>query len=79
MAKVYTILVKWHGCQNMHITQNEFWASNILMAAIGYISNTQDIVKVSQSLCPHVGGAVLKLLETKHFQLALHAKDMPAG
>jgi hypothetical protein len=47
MAKVYKFLKMWQGSQNLRATQKESCAQNKQMTAVGYILNTQEIVKAS--------------------------------
>jgi hypothetical protein len=47
MAKVYDFLEMWQGSQNLRATQKESRAQNKQMTAIGYISDTKEIVKAS--------------------------------
>jgi type VI protein secretion system component VasK len=47
MAKVHNFLEMWQGSQNLHATQKEARAQYKQMTAIGYISDTEEIVKAS--------------------------------
>jgi len=47
MAKVDDFLEMWQGSQNLRATQKESRAQNKQMTAIGYISDTEEIVKAS--------------------------------
>jgi hypothetical protein len=47
MAKVLQILETWQGSQNRCATQEESRAQNKQMTAVGYISDTEEIVKAS--------------------------------
>jgi hypothetical protein len=47
MANVHDFLDMWQGSQNQHATQKEFRARNKPMTAVGYISDTQEIIKAS--------------------------------
>ena len=47
MAKVHDILERWQGTQNLCATQKESRTQNKQMTAIGYISDTEEIVKAS--------------------------------
>jgi hypothetical protein len=44
MAKVHGILEIWQRSQNLRATQKELHAQNKGMTAIGYISDTEEIV-----------------------------------
>jgi hypothetical protein len=47
MAKVHDLLEMWQGSQNLHATQQESRAENKQMTTVGYISDTEEIVKAS--------------------------------
>jgi len=79
MAKVHNFLEMWQGSQNLHATQKESRAQNKQMTAVGYILDTEEIVKASWSLFQHDGAAVFKLSERSPFPPALSAKDLPGG
>jgi hypothetical protein len=79
MAKVYDFLEMWQGSRNLCATQNESCAQNQQMTAVGYISDTEEIVKASWSLFQHDGAAAFKLSESSPLPLALSAKDLPGG
>jgi len=49
------------------------------MTAIGYISDTEEIVPASWSLFHHDGAAAFKLSEKSPLPPALSAKDIPGG
>jgi hypothetical protein len=61
MAKVHDFLEMWQGSQNLRATQTESHIQNNQMTAIGYISDTEEIVKASWSLFHHDGAAAFKL------------------
>jgi hypothetical protein len=61
MAKVHDYFVMWLGSQNLHATQKELHTQNKQMAVVGYISDTEEIVKASWSLFQHDGPPALKL------------------
>jgi len=44
MAKVHDFLKMWQGCQNLHATQKESYTQTKQMTAVGYISDTEEIV-----------------------------------
>jgi len=79
MAKVHNFLEMWQGSQNLRATQNESRAKNKQMTTVGYISDTQEIVKASWSLFQHDGAAAFKLSERSPLPPALSAKDLPGG
>jgi hypothetical protein len=49
------------------------------MTAVGYILDTEEIVKASWSLFQHAGAAAFKLSERSPLPPALSAKDLPGG
>jgi len=79
MAKVHDFLEMWQGSQNLRATQKESRAQNKQMTAVGYISDTEEIVKASWSLFQHDGAAAFKLSERSPLPPALSAKDLSGG
>jgi len=79
MAKVHDFLEMWQGSQNLRTTQKESRAQNKQMTAVGYISDTEEIVRASWSLFQHDGAAAFKLSERSPLPPALSAKDLPGG
>jgi len=79
MAKVHDLVEMWQGSQNLQATQKESRAKNKQMTAVGYISDTEEIVKASRSLFQHDGAAAFKLSERSPLPRALSAKDLPGG
>jgi len=77
MAKVHDFLEMWQGSRNLHATQKESRAQNKQMTAVGYISDTEEIVKASWSLFQHDGAAAFKLSERSPLPPALPAKYLP--
>jgi len=69
----------WRGSQTLRATQKESRAHNEQMTAVGYISDTEEIVKASWSLFHHDGVAAFKLSEKSPLPPALSAKDLPGG
>jgi len=59
MAKVHNLLTMWQGSQNLRATLTESHAQNTQMTAIGYISDTKEIVKAFWSNFQHDGVAAL--------------------
>jgi hypothetical protein len=49
------------------------------MTAVGYLSDTEEIVKASWSLFQHDGAAAFKLSERSPLPPALSGKDLPGG
>jgi len=79
MAKVHDILEMWQGSQNLRATQKESCAQNKQMTAVGYISDTEKIIKASCSLFQPDGAAAFKWSEKSPVPPALSAKDLPGG
>jgi len=79
MAKVHDFLEMWQGSENLRATQKESCAQNKQMTAVGYISDTEEIVKASWSLLQHDGAAAFKLSEKSPLPPALSAKEIPGG
>jgi len=79
MAKVHDILEMWQGSQNLPATQKESRAHNMQMTAVGYISDTEEIVKASWSLFLPDGMAAFKLAERSPLLPPWSAKDLPGG
>ena len=77
MAKVHDVLEMRQCSQNLRATQTECRAQNRQMTAVGYIPDTDEIVKASWSHFQHDGGAALKLSEKSPVPPALSAKDLP--
>jgi len=79
MAKVHNFLGMWQGSQNLRATQKESHAQKEQMTDVGYISDTEEIVKASWSLFQHYGAAAFKLSERSPLPPPLSAKDRPGG
>ena len=79
MAKVHNFLEMWQGSYNLSATQKESHAQIRQMTAVGYISDTKEIIKASWSNCQHDGAAAFKLSERSPLPPALSAKDLPGG
>jgi len=79
MAKVHGFLEMWQGTQNLRATQKESRTQKKLMTAVGYISDTEEIVKASWSLSQPDGAAAFKLSERLRLPPALSAKDLSEG
>jgi len=63
MAKAQNFLEMWLGRQNLRATPMESCAHYTQMAAVGYISDTEEIVIASWSHFEHNGAAAFKLSE----------------
>jgi len=79
MAKVYNALVMWQGSPNLCATQKESRAQNKQMTAVGYISDTEEIIKASRSNFQHDVVAAFKLSERSPLPPALSPKDLPGA
>jgi len=77
MAKVHDRLELWQGSQNQHAIQKESRAQNKSITAVGYISDTEEIVKASWSNFQHDGVAAFILSERSSLPPALSAKHLP--
>ena len=69
----------WQGSQNLRATQKASCAQNKQMTAVGFISDTKEIVKASWSIFQHDGAAAFKLSERSPLPPPLSAKDLPGG
>jgi len=63
MAKVCHCLEIWQHSQNLHAIQKESRAHNVQLTAVGYISNTEDIVKLSRTNFQHRDAAAFIMSE----------------
>jgi len=79
MAKVHKIFEMWLGSQNVRATRKESRSQNTQMTAVGYISDTEEIVQASWSPFQHDGVAAFKMSEWTPLPPALSAKDHPWG
>jgi hypothetical protein len=79
LAKVNNFLEMWQGNQTLPATQREANAQNQQMTAVGYISDTQEIVNASWLHFHHNGAAAFELSEKSPVPSALSAKDLPGG
>jgi len=79
MGKVHDILEMWQGSQNLHGTEKKSCTQNKQMTAVGYILDTEEIVKAFWSLFQHDGAAAFKLSERSPLPPPLSAKDLPGG
>jgi hypothetical protein len=77
MAMVHNLLAMWQGSQNLRATQQESRSQIKQMTAVGYISNTEQIIKASWSLFQHDSAAAFKLSERSPLPQAMSAKDVP--
>jgi len=73
------ILRMWLGSHNLCATQKEYRAQNKQMTAVGNSSDSEEIVKASQSNFQHDGAAASKLSERSPLPPALSEMDLPGG
>jgi hypothetical protein len=76
MAKVHNILERWQGSQNLCATQKKSCDQNKQMAAVGYISDIEEIVKAFWSNCLQDGVAAFQLSKRLPMRPALLTKDL---
>ena len=79
LAKVHNSLEMWQGSQYLHATQKKSHAQNKQMTAVGYISDTEEIIKASFANFQPDGTAAFKFSERSPLPPALSAKDLPGG
>jgi hypothetical protein len=79
MAKVHNFLQRWHGRKNLCATLKESRAQTKQMTAVGYISDTEEIIKPFWSLFQPHGAAAFKLPERSPLPRPVSAKDRPGG
>jgi len=79
MAKVHNFMEMWQGSQNLRATQKESRAHNKQMIAIGYISDTKEIIKASWSNLQYDCAAEFRMSERSPLRPALSAKDLTGG
>jgi len=78
-GKVHDLLEMWQGSRNLRATQKESRAQHMQMTAVGYISDTEEIVKASWSLFQHDGVAAFKSSERSPLAPPLSVKYLPGG
>jgi hypothetical protein len=69
----------WQGSQNLYTALKKARAQNKKMTGIGYISDTEEIVKVSWSIFHHDSVAAFNVSERLPMPPALSAKNRPRG
>jgi len=79
MAKVHNFLKMWQGSQNLCAAPKNSHTQNNQMTAVGYISDTEKIVKAYWSLFRHAAAAAFKLSKRFHLPPALSVKDLLRG
>jgi hypothetical protein len=76
---VHDFLEMWQGSQTLRATQMECCSQNQQMTAIGYISDTEQIIQASLMNFHYNTVATFKLLENLPVPPALSAKNLPGG
>jgi len=79
MAKVHDFLEMWQGSQNLRATYKESRTQHRQLTAVGYISDTEEIVKAFWSFFQHDGVAAFNSSERSPLPPALSAKDVNGG
>jgi len=79
MAEVHNFLDLWQGSKSLHATKKESHAQNKQITAIGYISDTEEIIEVSLSNFHNDGEAAVKLSERSPLPPALSSNDLAGG
>jgi hypothetical protein len=78
MAKVHNFLGMWQCRRNLLATMKQSRRENNTMTAMGYISDTQEIVKACWVLLFHQdGAAAFKMSERYCLPPPLSAKNLP--
>jgi len=72
-------LERWHGSKTVHATEMESRAQNKQMTAVGYIADTEDILKSSWSNFQLDGAAACTSSERSPLAPALSAQDLNGG
>jgi hypothetical protein len=79
MARIHHFLKIWQGSKKLRATQKETCTQTKQVTAIGYISDTEVIIKVSWSNFQPAGVATFKLSERSPLPPAVSANDLPGG
>jgi hypothetical protein len=79
MAKAGNIFEIWQGSHNLRATPKESCSLIKQTTAVGYISDTKEIVKASWLLFQHDGAAAFKLSENSTGPPAFYATGLPGG
>jgi len=77
MANFHNLLGIWQGSQNLRATQKESCAQNQQLTAVGYISDTEEIMKASRSNFQHDCAATFELSERSTLLPAVSVHDLP--
>jgi hypothetical protein len=76
MGKVHNVFEMWQGSQILCAAENKIRAQNKPMTTVGYISDTEEVIKESWSNIQHDSAATFKLSERSHVPTALSAKNL---
>ena len=79
MANVQDFLEMWQGSQKICAAQKESHPHMKQMTAVGYISDTKDIIEAFWSHFQHACVVAFKLFQRSHLPPALSAQDLPGG
>jgi len=79
MANVHNLLEMWQSTQNLYTKQKESWAQNKQMPAVGYFSDTEEILKAFWLNFQHNGVAACILSERSSLPPTLSAMILPGG
>jgi len=79
LAKVHDYPEMWQGSQNFHATWRESHAQKNQMTALGYISDTEEIITAPWANFQHDSAAAFKLLERSPQPPAFLAQDLLGG
>jgi len=79
MDKVNDLLEMWQGSQNLRAIPKESHAQYKQVTSVGYISDTEAIVKASWSIFQHDCLAAFQLSERSPLPPALSTKELPGG
>jgi hypothetical protein len=77
MVRVYDMLKMWQGSQHLCAAQKESRAQQKQITVVGYILNTEEIVKASWSLCQYNGVAAFKLSQNITLGSSVVCKELP--
>jgi len=67
----------WQGSQHLRAMQKEYCGQNKQITAVGYISDSKEIVNTSWSNYQNDGAAGCKLSRRSHLRTAFGANDLP--
>lgn len=79
MAKIHNNFGMRDGLHSQCATQKESRDQNKQMIAVGFISDTKDLLERSMCNCQHDSGVGFELSETLPLSPALCGKDLTSG